>query len=289
VEGAYVILMGALFGGFGINEQNLVAPIDGQQFSVHVIDANTFSLNNSDLTNVASYQSGGEILSVTSYPVLTSAMTLSILVKAKNLLGIEGASKADPILTELIQDAMGWILQQIGRKALLTQEYVETRQGEGYRSFTPFNLPVTSLISVTIDNQVVPPRGMPGVPGYLLVNDRIGVDDYATGNPFPGDYSPYYVDGSRWRFTRGFANIVTRYIAGYSLGAAVPGVAPMPIEIPRAVADLACYWYKGREHIGIRSRTIGGGQGGELVTFLFDSMPSSVKDTVNQYRVPYFP
>jgi hypothetical protein len=187
------------------------------------------------------------------------------------------AAVEDVYLAEQIVDQSAFFIKQMGRASLaLPQEQVEVRSGDGGRSVTPYILPIQSVVSVTIDNQVVPRRPFPGEPGWMWDNNRVMLDDYATGNPFPGDYAPYYVDGSRWRFTRGVGNVVIRYLAGVAV----------PDDVSRAVTELVAYRYRNRDRIGLRSRSLPGGQGGELVTYMVDAIPPSVQAVLERYYVP---
>lgn len=330
--------------GVMIDGENNVAPYNGIEFRVTVIDADNFSLNNLDGSQPPYYKSGGVLYT----PVDISPALLTTLTSVKNYLVLLGkpitaitkgavttltipshelvqntlvgitrcvgltdindklypitvvdadnvtiavdsstmpdytgggfASPDDVVLYDLIRNESAWFLNQIGVKNFYAQEYIELRNGDGTRGFTPLNMPLLDVYEVYVNNVSIPLRPGPSLPGWMVQNNRIYLDDYAGGNPFPGDYGPYYVDGARWRYTKGRGNVLFHYRAGFET---------LPADVDGAVTQLVAWRYRERDRIGIRSRSVGGGQSSEVVTYMVDSCPASVKEVIENMRGPH--
>ncbi|MBV9858751.1 MAG: phage gp6-like head-tail connector protein [Alphaproteobacteria bacterium] len=162
-------------------------------------------------------------------------------------------STDDLLLTRLIGAASGFIQSWLGRQ-IASGDWFEQRNGAGGRALAFANVPVTQVLSVTIDGLVIPPVPIDGGfgAGYLFTPTELVLRGYV--------------------FTRGVGNIQLIYTAGFALP---------PPEIAQACIELVAQRYKERSRVGEVSKALGGG---ETVSFSQKDMSDDVKTILQQYR-----
>ncbi|HUB94287.1 MAG TPA: hypothetical protein VL993_00130 [Stellaceae bacterium] len=116
----------------------------------------------------------------------------------------------DAQIARVITAASGFI-QHLLQRRLVSQTYVETRNGTGGRALMLRHAPVTSLAALTIDGCAIPAAPDAVSAGWVL--------EAETG----------MLDLRGYAFRRGVQNIGVTYVAGYLVASeahAVPGAAP---------------------------------------------------------------
>ena len=161
----------------------------------------------------------------------------------------------DALLTRLITAASQFIETWLNR-AIASQAYVETRDGNGGNRLVTAHSPITGVTSLTIDGEAIPIAPTPLAAGYIFSPTAI------------------YLQGRR--FTPGFQNVVLSYTAGY---------ASTPPEIEQACIELVVLRYKERDRIGQVSKNLAG----EVVAFTQKDMPADVQTLIDQYRRNFTP
>jgi hypothetical protein len=161
----------------------------------------------------------------------------------------------DALLTRLITAASQFIETWLNR-AVATQSYAETRDGDGGRRLVFAHTPVTAIASLTIDGIAIPPAPDAASPGFV--------------------FSPTVLYLQGWRFTPGYQNVVASYTAGYDA---------TPPEIEQACIELVVLRYKERDRIGQVSKNLAG----EVVAFAQKDMPADVQTLIDQYRRNFTP
>jgi uncharacterized phiE125 gp8 family phage protein len=162
----------------------------------------------------------------------------------KAYLGITSATD-DALLTRLIAAASQWIRSNLNRD-ITSQAYTDKLDGTGTSRVILSQFPVTAVTSVTVD----------------------GTDQAASNIAFR-DATVALTDGTK--FTKGFANVVVTYTAGY---------ATTPGDIAQACIELVAWRYKEKDRIGHASKTIAG----EVVAFQTQDVPNDVKTLLNNWR-----
>lgn len=174
---------------------------------------------------------------------------LTDLATVKQWLSIT-SSNDDALLTRLVTGASQFIQTWLNRD-LASQNYSETRDGHG-GNILPFrDYPVTAVSSLVIDGDAIPAAPNTVIRGYRFTDTRLVLQGYS--------------------FTRGAANVVINYTAGY---------ATVPPEIAQAAIELVAYKYRERDRIGHQSKSLAG----ETVTFIVKDMPDGVKAVLNNYK-----
>lgn len=165
------------------------------------------------------------------------------------------ATGDDALLTRLVTAASGFIQTWLNR-AIASQAYTETRDGDGGGKLVFAYTPVTAVASLTIDGDPIPAAPNPHWRGY--------------------SFSPtmLYLQGRH--FTPGFQNIVVSYTAGFE---------STPPEIEQACLELVALRYKERDRIGQVSKNLAG----EVVAFTQKDMPADVQTLIDQYRRNFTP
>jgi hypothetical protein len=160
----------------------------------------------------------------------------------------------DALLTRLITAASEFIQNWLGRR-IASADWLEVRDGTGGQLLAFANIPVTAILSLSIDGLSIPPVPTDGGfgAGYTFTPTELALRGYV--------------------FTRRPQNVVVTYTAGY---------AATPPDIAQACIELACQRYRERSRIGEVSKSLGGG---ETVTFSQKDMSDSVKTLLSQYRV----
>jgi hypothetical protein len=160
----------------------------------------------------------------------------------------------DALLERLIAAASEFIQNWLGRP-IASADWLETRDGTGGQLLTFANIPVTAVLSLTIDGLVIPPAAADGTgfgAGYTFTPTELALRGYV--------------------FTRRPQNTIVTYTAGY---------ATTPPDIAQACIELVARHYRERTRIGEVSKALGGG---ETVTFSQKDIPDAVKTALASYR-----
>jgi len=160
----------------------------------------------------------------------------------------------DALLQRLIAAASEFIQNWLGRQIAAT-DWLETRDGTGGQLLAFANIPVTAILSLSIDGLTIPPAPTDGGfgPGYTFTPTELALRGYV--------------------FTRRPQNVIVTYTAGY---------AATPPDIAQACIELVCQRYRERSRIGEVTKSLGGG---ETVTFSQKDMSDGVKTLLSQYRL----
>jgi hypothetical protein len=159
----------------------------------------------------------------------------------------------DALLTRLITAASRFVQSWLNRQ-IAPGDWQEVRDGTGGQRLAFSNLPVSAVLSLSIDGLEIPPAPSDG--------------SYGAGYVF----SPTELALRCYCFTRRAQNVIVTYTAGY---------AATPPDIAQACIELVCQRYRERSRIGEVSRALGGS---ETVTFSQQDMSDDVKLLLSQYR-----
>jgi hypothetical protein len=159
----------------------------------------------------------------------------------------------DALLTRLVAAASQYIQTWLGRQ-IASADYLEIRDGTGGHRLQFACFPVTAMLSLTIDGQVVPVAA-------------------ASFNAAGCRFSPTQLSVRGYRFNRAAQNVVIAYTAGYST---------TPPEVAQACIELVSLRYRERTRIGEISRSLGGA---ETVAYAQKDMSDAIKTLLQQYRV----
>lgn len=159
----------------------------------------------------------------------------------------------DGLLSRLITAASGFIETWL-RRAVLSADWREIRDGSGGQRLVLANFPVTAILSLTVDGLTIPPAPPDGGFGF-------GYSFTATELALRG-----------FVFTRRPQNVIVTYTAGYQA---------VPPDIAQACIELVCQRYRERSRIGEVAKSRGTS---ETVTFSQKDMGDSVKTLLSQYR-----
>ena len=157
----------------------------------------------------------------------------------------------DALLTRLIGAASRFIESWLNRR-ILQSDYMEVRDGTGGHRLQFANFPVTAVISLTIDDIVIPACTSTHTAGYVFSATQLAVRGY--------------------RFTQRPQNVVVVYTAGYSI---------VPPEVSQACIELVAVRYRDRTRIGEVSRALGSG---ETAAYSQKDLSDPVKAMLQQYR-----
>jgi len=158
----------------------------------------------------------------------------------------------DTLLTRLVTASSQYIQAWLNRQ-IASADYVETRDGTGGRRLQFACFPVTAVLSLTIDGQVVPAATSSSASGYSFSSTQLSVCGY--------------------RFNRGAQNVVVSYTAGFST---------TPPEVAQACVELVALRYRERTRIGEVSRSLGGA---ETVAYAQKDMSDAIKTLLQRYRL----
>lgn len=159
----------------------------------------------------------------------------------------------DALLTRLVAAASQYIQTWLGRQ-IASADYLEIRDGTGGHRLQFACFPVTAVLSLTIDGQVVPVAA-------------------ASFNAAGCRFSSTQLSVRGYRFNHGAQNVVIAYTAGYST---------TPPEVAQACIELVSLRYRERTRIGEISRSLGGA---ETVAYAQKDMSDAIKTLLQQYRV----
>jgi len=159
----------------------------------------------------------------------------------------------DALLQRLISAASEFIQNWLGRQ-IAAADWVEVRDGTGGQLMAFANIPVTAMLSLSIDGLTIPaaPAGGGFGAGYTFTPTELALRGYV--------------------FTRRPQNVIVTYTAGYDT---------TPSDIAQACIELVCLRYRERTRIGEVSKSLGGG---ETVSFSQKDMSDTVKTLLSQYR-----
>ena len=159
----------------------------------------------------------------------------------------------DALLARLITAASGFIETWLHRP-VLSADWLEMRDGSGGQRLVFANVPVTAVLSLTIDGLAIPPAPTDGGfgPGYSFTATELALRGFV--------------------FTRRAQNVIVTYTAGYQT---------VPPEIAQACIELVCQRYRERSRIGETAKARGTS---ETVTFSQKDMSDDVKAILTQYR-----
>ncbi|HTV87998.1 MAG TPA: hypothetical protein VME41_03185 [Stellaceae bacterium] len=159
----------------------------------------------------------------------------------------------DVLLTRLVTAASRFVLTWLGRQ-IAPSDYREVRDGSGGQRLAFANVPVTAVLSLSIDGLDIPPAPDDGgfTAGYVFTPTELALRGYV--------------------FTRRPQNVIVTYTAGYTM---------TPPDVAQACIELVCQRYRERVHIGEVGRALGGN---ETVTYSQADMSADVKLLLAQYR-----
>jgi len=158
----------------------------------------------------------------------------------------------DALLTRLITAASQFIQTWLNRQ-IAEANYLELRDGTGGHRLQFGTFPVSNVLSLTIDDQMIPAAQSSWDAGYTFSPTQLAVRGYT--------------------FTRRPQNVSMTYTAGY---------AATPPEIAQACIELVALRYRERTRIGEVSKALGGG---ETVAYSQKDMSDATKTLIQQYRV----
>ena len=163
-------------------------------------------------------------------------------------------STDDVLLTRLITAASQFIQTWLNRQIGLS-DWLEVRDGTGGQRLAFANIPVTAMLSLSIDGLTIPPAPADGSirAGYVFSPTELALRGYV--------------------FTRRAQNTVVTYTAGFAM---------TPPDIAQACIELVGLRYRERTRIGEAGRQLGGN---ERVTFSQQDMSDDVKLLLSQYRI----
>jgi Phage gp6-like head-tail connector protein len=167
-------------------------------------------------------------------------------------------STDDALLARLIAAASEFIQNWLGRP-IASADWLEIRDGTGGQLLAFANIPVTAVLSLSIDGITIPPAPTP---------EDIGTPGFGAGYTF----TPTELALRGYVFTRRPQNTAITYTAGYTT---------VPPDIAQACIELVARHYRERTRIGEMSKALGTG---ETVTFSQKDMSDSVKTLLSQYR-----
>ena len=153
--------------------------------------------------------------------------------------GTVGVPATDEALLESLISAVSAMFVQEAGTSVLTEAHTELRNGNGRATLFLGHYPVTEIVSVEVDGEVIPERAAVGEPGWVLASADTG-----------------RLDLVGYTFTEGTGNVVVQYLAGYG--------ATAPADVSQAVVDQVAYLYRMKDRIGIANES----QNGTSTTYL---------------------
>jgi hypothetical protein len=164
----------------------------------------------------------------------------------------------DALLARLITAASRVIESWLDRQ-ILSADWIEVRDGNGGQRLAFANVPVTAVLSLSIDGLAIPPAPPP---------EAIGRGGFGAGYVF----NPTELALRGYVFTRRAQNVVVTYTAGYS---------SVPADIAQACIELVAQRYRERTRIGEVSKAL---MSGETVAFSQKDMSDGIKTLLSEYR-----
>lgn len=182
-------------------------------------------------------------------------MALTTLENVKAWLSLKPEVAADDALLNRLIVAASAFLESWLNRTILSQQFTDTRNGNGKQVMLFTNYPVTDVTSVVIDEQPIP-KAVGNGSGWFFDADRLYLRGYAFG--------------------RGMQNVKIAYSAGY---------ASVPPDIEQACIDLVALRYREKSRIGEQSKSIGG----ETVSFFIGDLTPFAKSVLQQYKRVVYP
>lgn len=244
-----VVSIGNLIGGSGYASISVVAvPVDG---------------NGSGATFTGMLV-GGVLLSIhidTPGIGYTQAPTLLITGSGGSGASATTSLAEDSRLQRLITACSQNFISATSRPAFLPTSVSEKRNGNGQQTIVPYAWPILSVQSVTIQGVTLAqsPDGIKG--GWVNDAYKIMVIGY--------QFSSF----NNFSFTQGFQNIILNYTFGY------PSI---PFDVSQAVIEWVQQKYRRSQHVDQDSQA---STDKTVISFSKDSMPKSVKDVINFYKL----
>jgi hypothetical protein len=158
----------------------------------------------------------------------------------------------DALLTRLITAASQFIQTWLNRR-IAEADYFELRDGTGGKRLQFGTFPVSSVLSLTIDGQIIPAAVSSSAAGYTFSPTQLALRGYT--------------------FTHRAQNVTVTYTAGF---------ATTPPEIAQACIELVGLRYRERTRVGEVSKAIGRG---ETVMYSQKDMSDAIKTLIQQYRM----
>ena len=172
-----------------------------------------------------------------------NAIDLTDVATVAAYLSQDPSQDAD-LLQTLVTSISATIQTYLGR-TLGQAEYTETRDGHGRMTLVLSNIPVTSIISLSVDGQLY-------IPGAYAF-----------------DSCAIYLNSAV--FDRGWRNVVVSYVAGYTT---------IPYDIAEACTELVAMRYRLRDKTGLVSEAVMQ----QTTSYVQADMPSSVTSALEPYR-----
>ena len=183
-----------------------------------------------------------------------SPIDLTTIAAVKAMLGPPDPS-ADALLQTLVTACSRYITKACGRTQFQSQVYIKVWNGDNTYGLSLPNGPITSVSSVTIDGNDVPPfEAGSGDAGFILQNGRVELVG--------------------WIFGAGIANVQITYEGGYDSDS-------LPEDLVQAATDFVCWEFRNRDHFGIAGKTI---VSSEALTYRQDVLPFLTQTVIDQYR-----
>jgi hypothetical protein len=179
---------------------------------------------------------------------------MALLVKqtVKDWLRITTTTE-DTLLDTICAQAEAMFLEQTDR-IIEAADITEYRDGKGKTRMIVQYQPVNSVSALVINDVAIPARVVTTGTGYVL-QKPMGL-----------------ITLVGYIFSEGVQNIKVMYNAGYTT---------VPADITAALRDAAAYWYRGRERIGERSKSVGGG---EVAAYMTADTPDMFNRIVDRYK-----
>lgn len=199
-----------------------------------------------------------------------AAQDLCVLATVKAWLDIGTADTSKDAILSLLITSCSTIIEQWCGRNFYSATYTENYNGTGTTRLILNQLPIQSVASVTINDQVIPVSTDPLVYGYMFDVNSI----YLVGSAMPslGLSTGSNVSGNN-RFPMGNQNVAVEYTAGY---------ATIPAAINQAAVDFVAYKFRERSRIGMRSDHIGVSAQGS--SYNIDGLPDMVKAAIMPFK-----
>jgi hypothetical protein len=179
-----------------------------------------------------------------------AAGDLTSIANVEQWLNLQSGCTDEALLVRLITAASGFIRTWCDRD-FVSQSYTDTLDGKGAARMPLPNTPITAVASLAIDGNVIPPGDPVSTPGYFFTSTMLCLNGY--------------------RFSRGMANVVVSYTAGF---------ATVPPELEQACIELVAFRYRELDRIGVASK----GMAGETTSFTIKDVPPSVRTILEQKK-----
>lgn len=214
-----------------------------------------------------------------------AAWDLTTLASVKVYLA-KGDTGDDALLQMLVSAASRRIATEICGEPgeIVKKTYTDTVNGNGGTSMCLANRPVISVASVMINGDTIPKQTAIGGNGWAQSGDRVQLVGYRFSIPASvvNNYGIVYPYGADLAGS-GVNNVSITYDAGFD-------PAAIPADLDFACVELVAWIWRGRDHIGIASRSVSGEpqtyQGTWAAEQSQGGLPASVAAVIRTYRQP---